>query len=104
LGCVDEEGTIRAVQQLIDDRLEGGQLGGEVGFQGVNEGIVRIQMRCEMFDGDMGLIDGILEILVASGGHLERGSAGKEKNGWVGSQKKYLEVIGTAMISSCKEI
>jgi hypothetical protein len=46
-----------------------------------------------MFDGDMGLIDGSLEILVVSGGHLERGSAGKEKNGWVGPQKKDLEVI-----------
>jgi hypothetical protein len=68
---------------LIDSRLEGGQLGCEVGFQGVNAGIGGIQLRCEMFDGDMGLIDGILEILVASGGYLERRSAGKEKmGGW----------------------
>jgi hypothetical protein len=41
-----------------------------------------------MFDGDMGLIDESLEFLVVSGGHLERGSVGKEKNGWVGPQKK----------------
>jgi hypothetical protein len=49
----------------------------------------------------MGLIDGSLEFLVASGGHLERGSAGKEKK-WVGgtTKKKYLEVIGTMMISA----
>jgi hypothetical protein len=40
-----------------------------------------------MFDGYMGLIDGSLEFLVASGGHLERGSAGKEKK-WVGGPKK----------------
>jgi hypothetical protein len=44
----------------------------------------RIHLRCDMFNGDMGLIDGRLEFLVASGGHLERGSAGKEKKmgGW----------------------
>jgi len=37
-----------------------------------------------MFDGYMGLIDGSLELLVASGGDLERGSANKEKkmDGW----------------------
>jgi hypothetical protein len=69
---------------LIDISLEGGQLGCEVGFQGVNAGIGVIHLRCEMFDGDMGLIDESLEILVASGGHLEKGSAGKEKKmgGW----------------------
>jgi hypothetical protein len=50
-------------------------------------GIGGIHLRCEMFDGDMGLIDGSLEILVASGGHLERGSVGKEKK-WVGGTKK----------------
>ena len=75
------------VQQLIEDRLEGYQLGGEVGFQGVNAGIGGIQLRCKMFDGDLGLIDEILEILVASGGHLETGSVGKETmGGW--DQKK----------------
>ena len=67
--------------------MEGGQLGCEVGFQGVNAGIDGIQLRCEMFDGDMGLIDEILEILVVSGGHLERGSASKEKK-WVGGTTK----------------
>jgi hypothetical protein len=76
-------------------------LGCEVGFQGVNVGIGGIHLRCDTFDGDMGLIDEILEILVASGGHLERGSAGKEKNGWVGPQeKKHLEVIVTTTISA----
>jgi hypothetical protein len=40
-----------------------------------------------MFDGDMGLIDGILEVLVASGGHLERGGVGEEKI-WVGGTTK----------------
>ena len=59
------------------------------GFQGVNERIGGIHLRCEMFHGDMGLIDGILEILVASGGHLERGIAGKEKKmgGWDHTKK-----------------
>jgi hypothetical protein len=33
-----------------------------------------------MFDGDMGLIEKSLEVLVVSGGHLESESAGKEKN------------------------
>jgi len=36
----------------------------------LSAGIGIIHLRCEMFDGDMGLIDGILEFLVASGGHL----------------------------------
>jgi len=49
--------------------------------------MVRIHLRCEMFDGDMGLIDGNLEVLVASGGHLERGSVGEEKI-WVGGTTK----------------
>jgi hypothetical protein len=40
-----------------------------------------------MFDGDMGLIDGILELLVVSGGHWERGSVGKGKK-WVGGTTK----------------
>jgi hypothetical protein len=88
------------VQQLIDNRLEGGQLGCEVGFQVVNAGIGGIHLRCEMFYGYMGLIDRSLEIFVASGGHLERGSVGKEKHGWVGPQKKDLEVIGTTTISA----
>ena len=37
-----------------------------------------------MFDGDMDLIEGNLEFLVTSHGHLERGSVGKEKQmgGW----------------------
>ena len=74
------------VQKLIDNRMEGAQLGCQVGVQGVNAGIGGVQLRCEMFDGDMGLIDGILEILVASGGHLERGSEGKEK--WVAGTTK----------------
>jgi hypothetical protein len=54
-----------------------------------------------MFDGDMGLIDGSVEFLVASDGHLERGSVSKEKQ-WVGGtiKKKDLEVIGTMMISA----
>jgi len=73
---------------LIDNILEGGQLGCAVGFQGVNVGIGGIQLRCEMFDEYMGLIDGILEILVASGGQLERGSAGKEKMGGWDHKKK----------------
>jgi hypothetical protein len=40
-----------------------------------------------MFDGDMGLIDGSLEVLVVSGGHLERGGVGEEKI-WVGGTTK----------------
>ena len=80
--------------------MEGGQLGCEVGFQGVNAGIGGIQLICEMFDGDMGLIDGILELLVSSGGHLERGSVGKEKMGGWDHKKKDLEVIDTMTISA----
>jgi hypothetical protein len=34
----------------------------------------------------LGLIDGSLQVLVVSGGHLERGSVGKEK--WVGGTTK----------------
>jgi hypothetical protein len=52
-----------------------------------------------MLDGDMGLIDGSLEFLVARGGHLERGNVGKENKGWVGPKKKDVEVIGTMMIN-----
>jgi hypothetical protein len=63
-------------------------LGCEVGFQVVSTGIGRIQLRCEMFDGDMGLIDESLEVLVVSGGHLESGSSGKEKNLGVWDHKK----------------
>jgi hypothetical protein len=68
-------------------------LGCEFGFHGVkfvlysfNAGIVRANIRCHMFDGGMGLIDGCLEFLGVSSGHLERGSAGKEK--WVGGTTK----------------
>ena len=78
------------VQQLIDNSLQGGQLGCEVGFQGVNARIGGIHLRCEMFDGYMGLIDGSLEILVASGAHLERRSVDKEKKmgGWDHTKKR----------------
>ena len=38
----------------------------------------------------MGLIDGSLEVLVASGGHLERGSVGEEKIWMGGTTKKGL--------------
>jgi hypothetical protein len=54
--------------------------------------------------GDMGLIDGSLVVLITSGGHLERGRDGEEKNGCLGQQKKDREVIGTTMISSLREI
>jgi hypothetical protein len=43
-----------------------------------------------MFDGDMGLIDGILEFLVVRDSYLERGIVGKEKIWSVGPQKKGL--------------
>jgi hypothetical protein len=36
----------------------------------------------------MSLINGSLEILVASGGYLERGSVGKERKNWVGGTTK----------------
>ena len=72
---------------MIENIMEGGKLGCEVGFQVVNARIGGIHLRCEMFDGDMGLIDKSLEILVASGSHLERGSAGKGKK-WVGGTTK----------------
>jgi hypothetical protein len=75
---------------LIDNGLDGGQLGGEVVFQGVNARIDGIPLRCEMFDGDTGLINEILEILVASGGHLERESASKGKNWLVGQIRKRI--------------
>jgi len=80
------------VQQLIEKRLDGGELGCEVGFQVVNAGIGGIHIRCEMFDGDMGLIEGSFDFLVSSGGNLERESVGKEKNGSVGPQKERLRI------------
>jgi hypothetical protein len=49
-------------------------------------GIGRANLRCHLLDGSLGLIDEILQVLVASGGHLERGSAGKGK--WVGETTK----------------
>jgi hypothetical protein len=75
---------------LIENRVEGGKLGCEAVFEDVNVGIGGIQLRCEMFDEDMCLIDGILEILVAIGGHLERGCVGKETmGGWDHKNKTY---------------
>jgi hypothetical protein len=78
---------------LIENRLEGSKLDCEVGFHGVkfvlyffNAGIGRANLRCHLFYGGMGLIDGSLDFLVANGGHLERRSAGKEK--WAGGTKK----------------
>ena len=53
-----------------------------------------------MFDGDMDLIDESLEIwlrVVA----IWRGEVWvRKKNGWVGPQKKDLEMIGTTTINA----
>ena len=51
-----------------------------------NAEIVTANLIFHLFDGGMGLIDGRLDFLGASGGHLERGSVGKEK--WVGGTTK----------------
>jgi hypothetical protein len=85
--------TQSAVQQLVDNRLEGVKLVHEFGIHGVKfvlelglelceVGIDRANLRCHMLDGFLGLIYGSLQVLVASGVHLERGSVGKGK--WVG--------------------
>ena len=77
--------------------LEGVKLVHEFGFHGVKfllelglklcKGIIgSANLICHMLDGVLGLIDGSLHALVASGGNLERGSAGKGK--WVGGTTK----------------
>jgi hypothetical protein len=58
----------------------------ELGLEFYKARIGRANLRCHMLDRVLGLIDGSLQVLVASGGHLERGSAGKEK--WVGGTTK----------------
>jgi hypothetical protein len=58
----------------------------DLGLELCKAGIGRANITCHMLDGFLGLIDGILQVLVASGGHLERGSVGKEK--WVGGTTK----------------
>jgi hypothetical protein len=60
--------TRSAVQKMVYNGLEGVKL--------VHNLI------CHLLDGFLGLIHGRLHVLVVSGGHLERGSAGKGK--WVG--------------------
>jgi hypothetical protein len=85
--------TQSAVQQLVDNRLEGVKLVHEFGIHGVKfvldlgiklckVGMGRENLICHMLDGFMGLIYGSLQDLVASGGHLDMGSVGKGK--WVG--------------------
>jgi hypothetical protein len=90
-------GTQSVVQQLVDSRLEGVKLVHEFGFHGVKfvldlglelrkMGIGRANIKLPNLDGVMGFIVGSLQVLVASGGHWERGSAGKGK--WVGGTRK----------------
>jgi hypothetical protein len=82
--------TQRAVQQLVEKRLEGVKLVHETDFHVVKfvldlglkfckDGIGRGNLRCHVIDGSM-------HVLVVSAGHLERGSAGKET--WVGGTTK----------------
>jgi hypothetical protein len=78
------------VQQLVDNKLEGVKLVHEFGFHGVKfeldlglelckVGIGRDNLIYHILYGFLVLIDGSLQVLLASGGHLERGSVGKEK-------------------------
>jgi hypothetical protein len=83
-------GRTRKEVQKLANIMEDVKLVHEFGFHGVKfvldlglkfykVGINRANLRCH-------LIDGSLQVFVASGGHLERGSAGKEK--WVGRTTK----------------
>jgi hypothetical protein len=92
-----DPGTRGVVQQLVDNRLEGVKLVHEFSIHGVKlvmdlglelckVGIGRANLICHLLDGFLVLIDGSLQVLVASVGHLERGSVGKGK-WWVGPQK-----------------
>jgi hypothetical protein len=54
----------------------------DLGLELCKVGIGRANLSCHLLDGFLGLMDGSLQVLVASGGHLERVSAGKGK--WVG--------------------
>jgi hypothetical protein len=90
IGWVRGGRTRRVVQQLVDNILEGAKLVHEVGFHGVK---FVLDLGLELFKARIGrgnlrchVIDGSFQVLVASGGHLERGSAGKEK--WVGGTTK----------------
>jgi len=76
------------LQQLVDNGLEGVKLVHEFGIHGVKfvldlrlelwkEGIGRPNTIFHMLDGLLGFINGILQVLVASGNHLERGTAGQ---------------------------
>jgi hypothetical protein len=58
----------------------------DLGLKLCKVGIGRANLRCHMLDGFLGLIDGSLQVFLASGGHLKRGSASKEK--WVGGTTK----------------
>jgi hypothetical protein len=89
--------TRSAVQQPVHSRLEGVKLVHEFGIHGVKfvldlglelckVGIGRANLKCHVLDGFLGLIDGILQVLVAINGNLERGSAGKGR--WVGGTTK----------------
>ena len=71
IGLVRGGRTRRAVQQLVENRLEGVKLVHEVGFHGVKfmldlglelckVGIGRANIICHLLDGFLGLIDGIL--------------------------------------------
>ena len=51
----------------------------DLGLKLCKVGIGRDNLSSHMLDGFLGLIDGSLQVLVASGGHLERGSVGKGK-------------------------
>jgi hypothetical protein len=81
------------VQQLVDNRLEGGKFSHEFGIHGVklllelglefcNAGIGRSNIRSHFLEGFISLSDGSLHILVASGGHLDM--RGDCKGKWVG--------------------
>jgi len=58
----------------------------ELGLELCKVGIGRANLICHLLDGFLVLIDGSWQVLVASVGHFERGSAGKGK-WWLGPQK-----------------
>jgi hypothetical protein len=85
--------ALGAVQQLVDNRLEGGKFSHEFGIHGIkflldlglefcNAGIGRSNIKSHLLEGLLGLSDGSLQVLVVSGGHLDMRGVCKGK--WVG--------------------
>jgi hypothetical protein len=51
----------------------------DLGLEFFNAVIGRANIKCHLLEGLLGVIDGSLQVLVASVGHLDMGSVGKGK-------------------------